>query len=138
RLKPRHEGVHFNLDRAAYKAGLYKDAVPPLERVLAAAPANTQAKQLLGMSYFMTGDYARASALLTDVVSVKHDNVGLYYTLALSLIKQGKQSEADHVIQQMILTGGNSPQLHIVLGQAFCEQGDTAKALEELKAALAL
>jgi tetratricopeptide (TPR) repeat protein len=144
-LNPKLEGVDFNLGLAAYKAEMYKDAIPPLERVLAAAPANLQAKQLLGMSYFMTEDYARASALLADVVVVKRDvvvvkrvNVGLYYTLALSLIKQGKQAEADEVIRQMIATGGNSPQLHIVLGQAYYEQGDTAKALEELKAALAL
>ncbi|HEX3557656.1 MAG TPA: tetratricopeptide repeat protein [Pyrinomonadaceae bacterium] len=135
---PRLEGVDFNAGLAAYKAELYKDAIPPLERVLAAAPANAQAKQLLGMSYFLSEDYARASALLSEVVSLKPDNVGLYYTLALSLIKQGKQTEADEVIRQMILKNGNSPQLHIVLGQAYYEQGDTGHALEELKAALAL
>ena len=33
---------------------------------------------------------------------------------------------------------GSSPQLHILLGQAYYDQGETAKALEELKAALAL
>ena len=138
RWNPRLEGVDFNLGLAAYKAEMYKDAIPPLERVLSAAPSNAQAKQLLGMSYFMAEDYAKASALLTEVVALKPDNVGLYYTLALSLIKQGKQTEADQVIQQMILKNGNSPQLHIVLGQAYYEQGDTGHALEELKAALAL
>ncbi|HYY95125.1 MAG TPA: tetratricopeptide repeat protein, partial [Pyrinomonadaceae bacterium] len=135
---PRLEGVDFNFGLAAYKAEMYKDAIPPLERVLASAPSNAQARQLLGMSYFMAEDYAKASAMLTEVVALKPDNVGLYYTLALSLIKQGKQSEADEVIRQMVATGGNSPQLHIVLGQAYYEQGDTAHALEELKAALAL
>ena len=135
---PRLEGVDFNLGLAAYKAEMYKDAIPPLERVLASAPSNAQARQLLGMSYFMAEDYAKASAMLTEVVALKPDNIGLYYTLALSLIKQGKQSEADQVIRQMVATGGNSPQLHIVLGQAYYEQGDTAHALEELKAALAL
>jgi tetratricopeptide (TPR) repeat protein len=135
---PRLEGVDFNLGLAAYKAEMYKDAIPPLERVLAANPSNAQAKQLLGMSYFAIDDYAKASSLLTDVVALKHDNVGLYYTLALSLIKQGKQPEADRAIQQMVSLNGNSPQLHIVLGQAYDEQGDTAKSLEELKAALAL
>jgi tetratricopeptide (TPR) repeat protein len=138
KLNPRLEGVDFNLGLAAYKAEMYKDAIPPLERVLAANPSSVQAKQLLGMSYFAAGDYAKASALLSDVVATKRDNVGLYYTLALALIKQGRQTEADEIIRQMISTGGNSPQLHIVLGQAYSEQGDTDHALEELKSALAL
>jgi tetratricopeptide (TPR) repeat protein len=53
KLNPRLEGVDFNWGLAAYKAEAYRDAVPPLERVLAANPSNAQAKQLLGMSYFM-------------------------------------------------------------------------------------
>jgi tetratricopeptide (TPR) repeat protein len=138
RWNPRLEGVDFNLALAAYKAEMYKEAIPPLERILAADPANAQAKQLLGMSYFAAEDYAKASALLGELVALKPDNVGLYYALALSLIKQGKQTEAGQVIRQMIAQGGNSPQLHIVLGQAYYEQGDTAHALEELKSALAL
>jgi tetratricopeptide (TPR) repeat protein len=138
RWNPRLEGVDFNWGLAAYKAELYREAIPPLERVLSASPSNAQAEQLLGMSYFMVESYAKASALLTEVVSLKPDNVGLYYTLALSLIKQGKQTEADQVIRRMVVAGGNSPQLHIVLGQAYYEQGDTAKSLDELKAALAL
>jgi tetratricopeptide (TPR) repeat protein len=138
RWNPRLEGVDFNFGLAAYKAEQFKEAIPPLERELAARPANVQAKQLLGMSYFVTENYARAASLLAEVVALRPDNVGLSYTLALSLIKQGKAEEANRVIQQMIATSGNSPQLHIVLGQAYYEQGDTAKSLEELRAALAV
>jgi tetratricopeptide (TPR) repeat protein len=135
---PQLEGIDFNWGLAAYRAELFKDAIAPLERELVARPANAQAKQLLGMSYFVTENYARASELLADVVALHPDNVGLNYTLALSLIKQGKTEEANRRVQQMIATSGNSPQLHIVLGQAYYEQGDTAKSLEELRAALAL
>jgi tetratricopeptide (TPR) repeat protein len=135
---PRLDGVDFNWGLAAYKAEQFKDAIPPLERELTARPANVQVKQLLGMSYFVTEDYARSSQLLSEVVSLRPDNVGLNYTLALSLIKQGKIEEANRAMQRMIVTSGNSPQLHIVLSQAYYEQGDTAKSLEELRAALAL
>jgi len=135
---PQLEGIDFNWGLAAYRAELFKDAIPPLERELIARPANVQAKQLLGMSYFVTENYPRASALLSDVVALRPGNVGLNYTLALSLIKQGKTEEANRVIQQMIATSGNSPQLHIILGQAYYEQGETAKSLEELRAALSL
>jgi len=83
------------------------------------------------MCYFVVEEYARASDLLARVVDAGSGNVGLSYTLALALIKQGKSDEANRRIAQMIERGGNSPQLHIVLGQAYYEQGDTAKALEE-------
>ena len=138
RWNPRLAGVDFNVGLAAYKAEMFKDAIPPLERELAARANNQQARQLLGMSYFVVEDYAHASEMLAAVADAHPENVGLNYTLALALIKQGKTDAANARIAQMIERGGNSPQLHIVLGQAYYEQGDTAKSLEELKSALAL
>jgi tetratricopeptide (TPR) repeat protein len=132
------DGVDYNWGLAAYSAELYKEAVAPLERELAARPANLQAKQLLGMSYFVIENYARASELLSEVAAAHPDNVGVNYTLSLSLAKQGRKDEAQKIIERMIAAGGNSPQLRIVLGQAYYEQGETEKALEELRAALAL
>ena len=38
----------------------------------------------------------------------------------------------------MVALGGNSPQLHILLGRASYDQGDSAQALEELQSALSL
>src|SRR5205085_237640 len=90
----RLEGLNFNWGLAAFKAELYKDATSPLERELSAHPENVQAKELLGLSYFMLENYPRTSQLLSDVVAVKHANVGVYYTLAVSLIKEGKQAKA--------------------------------------------
>src|SRR5262249_22147786 len=62
----------------------------------------------------------------------------IYYPLALSLINQQKTEEADQMIRQMVARGGNSPQLHILLGRAAYDQGDSIKALEELKTAISL
>ncbi|HEX8492526.1 MAG TPA: tetratricopeptide repeat protein [Pyrinomonadaceae bacterium] len=135
---PQLEGVNLNLGLAAFKAEAYKDAIPPLEKEVAANRNSLAARHLLGMSYFMVDDYARASELLTQVISYKTDDVGLHYALALSLIKQGKKVMAERVIKQMVAMSGSSPQLHILLGQAYYDRNETAKALEELKAAVAL
>jgi len=138
RWNPQLEEIHFNWGLACYKAELYQQAIPPLESELKINPASLPAKQLLATSYFMTDDYPKASALLADVVSVKTNDAGLYYMLAISLIKQKKREEANQVIQRLAALHGSSPQLHILLGQVYYDQGETAKALEELKAALAL
>src|SRR5215813_4229578 len=138
RWNPQLEEIHFNWGLACYKAELYQQAIPPLESELKINPASLPAKQLLGTSYFMTDNYPKASALLAEVVSVKTNDAGLYYMLAISLIKQKRREEANQIIQQLGALHGSSPQLHILLGQVYYDQGETAKALEELNAALAL
>ncbi|MCU1267828.1 MAG: Tetratricopeptide repeat protein [Acidobacteria bacterium] len=135
---PHLEGLNFNLGLASYKAGLYEEALSPLENELKDHPANESAKQLLGLSYFATNNYPQASALLTEIVAAKPNQAALYYPLALSLIKLGKKDAANHVIEQMVAMGGSSPQLHILLGQASYDQGDSVKALEELETAISL
>lgn len=138
RWDPQLPDISFNWGLACYKAELYKEAIPPLESELKINPNNVSAKQLLGMSYFMTDGFSRASELLSEVISVKRNDATLYYTLAVSLIKEARHDAANRVIQQMVSMSGSSPQLHILLGQAYYEQGDTTKSLEELAAALAL
>ena len=138
RWNSRLEEIHFNWGLACYKAESYQQAIPPLESELKINPTNVSVKQLLGTSYFMTDSYAKASELLVDVTAVKTNDAGLYYMLAIALIKQKKQEAANQVIQRMVAQTGDTPQLHILLGQAHYDRGETDKALEELKAALAL
>src|SRR5215471_14589478 len=135
---PQLEHINFNWGLAAYKAELYKQAIPPLEQESSVNPANTAARQLLGMSYFATQDYAKAADLLAGVIALRPNETTIYYPLAFSLMRLGKSAEAQKVIQQMIAGGGNSAQVHILLGQAYQDQGDSAKALEELRAAWTL
>ncbi len=134
---PELEGLNFNWGLASFKAEQFQGAIPPLEKELSLHAANIAASQLLGMSYFMVENYARASEQLSTVLANKPGESGLYYPLAISLMKQGKKGDADRVIKQM-LERGNSPQVHLLLSQAFYDQGDTTKALDELKSALAL
>jgi tetratricopeptide (TPR) repeat protein len=137
KLNPQQQGLNYNLGLANYKSENYKEAIPALETELKVDPNNVGIKQLLGLSYFMTENYAKAVSLLEAVVAVKKD-AALYYPYALSLLKDGKTEAANHAIEQMVLAGGDSPQVHILLSQANYERGDTVKALEELQIALTL
>jgi tetratricopeptide (TPR) repeat protein len=90
---PAHEGLTFNLGLANFRAEQYKEAIAPLENELKIHPDNLTAKRLLGLSAFMTGDYARASDLLSAVIAVKPDTT-LHYPLALALAQQGPSRAA--------------------------------------------
>jgi tetratricopeptide (TPR) repeat protein len=92
-----------------YKSESYKEAIPALENELKIDATNIAIKQLLGLSYFMTNDYAKASALLTDVVAVKSQDAALHYPLALSLIKDGKLDAANRVIRANGCSGRKQP-----------------------------
>jgi tetratricopeptide (TPR) repeat protein len=132
------EGVDYNLGLAYFKTELFKEAAPPLENELKAHPANIRAKWLLGMCYFMTNNYHKASELLGDLVNSKSTDIGLYYALASSLIKEGKNDAAENVINRMSAMTGNTPQLHLLRGQISYEENNAAKAMEEFVAALTL
>jgi len=135
---PQRVDIYYNLGLAYFKLESYKEAIPPLENELKLRPDNLRTKQLLGLSYFTTGDYEKASARLGEVVAAKPNEAGLYYPLALSLSKLGKTDEAQQVVRQMLIHGGDSPQVHILLAKAYYDQDNPTKALDELKAALTL
>lgn len=127
--------IQYNLGLACYRAERYREAIEPLELELKINRDNLPARHLLGMCYFMTDDFARASELLSEALAAKPDHVGLSYTLSLALIKQNRVQEAGEVIQKMLRLG-DSPQVHILLSQAYYAQNDDARALEELKKAV--
>src|SRR5262249_56541042 len=70
---PQLDRINFNWGLAAYKAGLYKEAIAPLEKELAANPADIAAAQLLGMSHFSLENYPNAAELLGTVVASRPD-----------------------------------------------------------------
>src|SRR5712671_209215 len=135
---PRQEDVDYNLGLAYFRAESYKDAVLPLETEVKTHPQNIRARWLLGLSHFKTSNYARASELLADVITSESTNIDLYYALASSLLKLGKTELAASALERMNTVTGDSPQLHVLLGQKYYAQGDDERALEEIKAAVAL
>lgn len=135
---PALKDIFYNLGLASYKSQSFKEAIAAFERELQLNPNNLQAKELLGLSYFASEAFERAALTLSEVLNAKPTNAALYYPLALSLGKLGKTDAVNEVVQRMLAVGGNNPQVRLVLARAYYEQGDGPKALEELKAALAL
>jgi len=66
---PSLEGLDYNWGRAAFSARLYAQAVPPLARYVVAHPQEIGARRVLGVSYFMTHDYAAVVRTLGPIES---------------------------------------------------------------------
>src|SRR5207245_7275701 len=74
--KPDLPGLDRNWGLASYRAELYSDAVPPLERQLAAHPDDRLARQLLGMSYFLTDNFVKTAEVLRPFLNAPPDDAG--------------------------------------------------------------
>jgi tetratricopeptide (TPR) repeat protein len=129
-------GLDRNWGFAAYRAELYSDAVPPLERQLAAHPDDRLVRQLLGMSYFLTDNFVKTAEVLRPFLNAPPDDAGLLLAWGTALVRTRSSEQAARIFRLLIEQNANNPTVHFFLGQAYAQQKDYSSALSEFKAAL--
>jgi tetratricopeptide (TPR) repeat protein len=131
-----------DLDRnwglANFKAEQYPDAVPPLERVLAAHPDDSFVRQLLGLSYFFAEKYSQTVEVLSPLSKNPPDDPGLLFAWGSALVRTRQSEAAADIFRRLLLQNTSNPSFHLLLGQAYAQQQDYPNALTELKNALQL
>ena len=135
---PALPGLDRNWGLACYRAQLYADAIPPLERQLAASPDDAFVRQLLGLSYFLTDNFAKTVEVLAPFLSHLPDDPGLLFAWGTALVRTRQSESAKAVFQRLLEQNAADPNVHLVLGQAYAQQKDFAAGLAELKTALQL
>ena len=134
--KPDLAGLDRNWALASYKAELYSEAIPPLERQLAASPQDAFVRQLLGLSYFMTDNFAKTAEVLRPFLNDPPSDPGLLYAWGTSLVRIRQTQPAMGIFQRLLEQNADNPGVHLLLGQAYAQQRDYANSLTELKIAL--
>jgi tetratricopeptide (TPR) repeat protein len=135
---PQLPGLDRNWGFAAYRAELYTEAAPPLERQLAAHPDDAFVRQLLGLSYFMADNYPRTAEVLRPLLPNPPQDPALLFAWGTALVRTRQSSEAAAIFRRLIEQNSGNPGVHYLLGQAYAQQGDYPNALSELKAAVQL
>ena len=136
--KPDLAGLDRNWGLASYRAELYSEAIPPLERQLAASPQDAFVRQLLGLSYFMTDNFAKTAEVLRPFLRNPPDDPGLLFAWGTSLVRIRQTEPAMQVFRRLLEQNAENPSVHLLLGQAYAQQDDFANSLAELKNALKL
>jgi len=136
--KPDLPGLDRNWGLASYRAELYAEAIPPLERQLAASPQDGFVRQLLGFSYFMTDNFAKTVEVLHPLLASPPSDPGLLYAWGTALVRTRQTEPAMAVFRRLLEQNTNNPAVHLLLGQAYAQQEDYANSLTELKTALKL
>lgn len=92
--QPALPGLDFNWGRAAFEAGAYTQAIGPLTRYLKANPGEDGARRVLGLSQFLSHDYATARATLAPLANNPAEAPQLQFAYAVSLLKTGDPNDA--------------------------------------------
>ena len=136
--KPALPGLDRNWGLASYRAELYSEAVPPLERQLAAHADDHLVRQLLGMSYFMSENFSKTAEVLRPFLKAPPEDPGLLFAWGTALVRTRQSELAAGIFRRLLEQNAANPSVHLLLGQAYAQQQDFAGGLNELKSALQL
>jgi len=120
------------------KTGRYDLGIETVEKILAIQMLDPEGRHVLGKLYFMKGQFDLASQELQRAHRAQPDNPRVAYTLALSYLKQKRLTEAQDVFRELTASVGDTPQLHILCGQALRESYYSEEAIAQFRRALEL
>ncbi|HET7106459.1 MAG TPA: tetratricopeptide repeat protein [Candidatus Acidoferrum sp.] len=135
---PALAGLDRNWGLAAYRAELYAEAVPPLERQLAAHSDDHLVRQLLGISYYVTENFSKTVEVLRPFLKAPPDDPALLFAWGTALVRTRQPDLAMEMFQRLLQQNAGNPSVHLLLGQAHAQQKDYPHALTELNTALQL
>ena len=133
-LAPR---LRFNLALAYYKSFQIQEAAAELEPLHAANPSDLNLALLLADCRLRLGEFQRAVDVVAPLEAAHSDEPALNYVLGMALIRSGRVAEGQIRVDH-ILSRGDSPEGHFLLGSALFEAGNYPGAVKELRQAAAL
>ena len=132
--------IRFNLGLAYYKAALFTEAVPELEKFIAAAPDNPQvmnARLVLADSQVRLGEYKKVIQSLSPVADTDPDNRTLAYLLGSALIGDGQLDKGQAIIDRLF-RHEDSAEAHLLMASILLLADDAQGALKEAQRAIEL
>ncbi|HEV2961460.1 MAG TPA: tetratricopeptide repeat protein [Candidatus Angelobacter sp.] len=136
--KPDLAGLDRNWGLASFRAELYGDAVPPLERQLKAHPDDSFLRQILGLSYYVLENYPKVVEVLHPLLEHPPDDPGLLFAWGTALVRTRQSGTAAGIFRRLLEQNANNASVHLLLGKASAQQKDYPSALNELSGALRL
>jgi tetratricopeptide (TPR) repeat protein len=131
-LAPTVAGIRLNLGLAYFHEREYKQASRYFGEVLSLDPDHLQARYLQGICGFMTDDFQAAVDSLRPLFPQETNDLEYLFMLGISYGMLKRADESQQVFAQLVKAGGDTPQLHLLLGRAYLALGDFQEADQEL------
>jgi Tfp pilus assembly protein PilF len=129
--------IRLNLALALYKAGRHEDAIPELQTVLQADPANKPAALVLADCLLQSERDRDVIDLLTAREADFPEDLAYAYLLGTALLRQN-ETEKGQVLIDRIFRNGESAEGHLLMGMAHLNRRDYQQAVPELARAIEL
>ncbi len=136
-LGPRVAGIQLNLGLAYLRQEQFPQAIGHFRQAAELRPQQPQPQYLLGLSQYMTGNCQEAAKTLQPLYTQFSSHMDYLYMLGSCHGKNGDESQAARVFDQMFQVEGDSPRVHWLLGNAYLTQQVNQKAVDELEKARA-
>jgi tetratricopeptide (TPR) repeat protein len=136
---PATKGLTLEMGTAYYKKSDYPKAIEYLKKATAADPANSEAIQLLGLSYYLGGHPADAIALLEKVQGwYSRANVDASYILGICYIQTKNYDQARKAFAKMFDVPQDSAASYLFTARMLLRQEYDPVAEEYAQKAVAL
>jgi tetratricopeptide (TPR) repeat protein len=129
-------GLAKNLGQCAFRAGEYPEAIRGLSLALRQKPDAAALRAQLGMSYFVTNQYAQASQTFAPLGARGMHDSETGYAWAASLAHTGDMKNASEVLTAFEADERPDDTL-LLVGQLWTEIGDYDSAIATLQRSLA-
>jgi tetratricopeptide (TPR) repeat protein len=136
--KPDLAGLDRNWGLASFRAELYQQAVPALDRQIKAHPDDSFVRQVLGLSYAMLENDPKVVEVLQPFADHPPDDPGLLLAWGTALVHMRQSGAAAGIFRRLLEQNTNDAQVHLLLGKAYAQEKDYSKAISEFDNALRL
>ena len=130
---PSLEGLDYNWGRAAFSASQYQEAVAPLERALQTHPEDASVRSMLGISQYMTADYAGTLKTLQSIETQVSAVPQLAFVYAVSMVKAGNFGSGLDRLVALEKADPSIPDVHRELAMAYQKASRPDDAARETK-----
>jgi tetratricopeptide (TPR) repeat protein len=135
-LAPQIPGIRLNVGLAYYRQNNFRAAIAPFESVVHDEPDSYQARYLVGLCYFFTERYADATSMLEPLWPQASNQLNYLYVLGIAAGKSGRPDLEQRALGNLVETGQDSAELHLLLGKAHINREEYDEAIKELELAV--
>src|ERR671931_2229386 len=119
------------------RSGDYQKARQTLASVLQQDPQHFRALDLMGKAEFMAGDFQTAAGRFQSALKVQSD-FDAAYSLSICELKLKQPAEASVLFDEMLNSMGATPELHLLIGEAYFETGYFEQGAGHFRRAISL
>jgi tetratricopeptide (TPR) repeat protein len=131
-LAPTVAGIRLNVGLVYYRQNDFQKAIAPFESVVRDLPDHYQGRYLLGLCYFFTERYADSATTLEPLWTKASGQLNYLYVLSIAANKAGRADLEQRALVQLVETGGNTPEFHLLMGKAHLNREEYDDAIAEL------